>query len=230
MLAAVVWVASAAGALKMHAQAVAAEGAEAKVTIDHNSNDKATKGFLFSRVAAPSIGEAAGNIAYKAGLLLVDGEMDPNGAPLSALTDGVLPTEEDEPEANFFFNAGTPGGRFRMDFGSAVEIAEVRTYSWHPNSRGPQLYRLFGSDGSDPKFCATPKTNVDPASCGWQLIATVDTQAAKGDTGGQYGVSVTGPRGTLGRYRYLLFSCFATEMDDDFGNTFYSEVNVIEKK
>jgi len=68
---------------------------------------------------------------------------------------------------------------------------------------------------------------VDPETCGWQLIATVDTQPAKGEIGGQYGVSISNTRGSLGKFRYLMFSCFATEMDDAFGNTFYSEVNVI---
>jgi hypothetical protein len=197
------------------------------VTMDRNSNGEATKEFKFARVASPWGGAGGGNIAFKAELMLVDGEADPNGAPLSALINGVLPTEEDEPEANFFFDAGTPGGRFRMDFGSAVEIAEVRTYSWHPNTRGPQLYRLYGSTGSDAHFCAAPKSKVDPETCGWQLIATVDTQPAKGEIGGQYGVSISNTRGSLGKFRYLMFSCFATEMDDAFGNTFYSEVNVI---
>jgi len=34
----------------------------------------------------------------------------------------------------------------------------------------------------------------------------------------------------LGKFRYLLFSVFQTEVDDEFGNTFYSEINVIAKK
>ena len=34
----------------------------------------------------------------------------------------------------------------------------------------------------------------------------------------------------IGKYRYLLFDISRTETDDDFGNTFYSEITVIEKK
>ena len=31
----------------------------------------------------------------------------------------------------------------------------------------------------------------------------------------------------LGRYRYLLFDISRTESDDDYGNTFYGEIDVI---
>jgi hypothetical protein len=43
-------------------------------------------------------------------------------------------------------------------------------------------------------------------------------------------VSISDPGGSLGKYRFLLFACVATEVDDDYGNTFYSEVDVIAKK
>jgi hypothetical protein len=39
-------------------------------------------------------------------------------------------------------------------------------------------------------------------------------------------VSISDPTGALGKYRYLLFDIVATEMEDDWGNTFYSEVDV----
>ena len=112
-----------------------------------------------------------------------------------------------------------------MDFGSPIEIAQVNTYSWHPNSRGPQLYKLYAADGSDPKFNADPKRGVDPASCGWKLIALVSTLSDRGEVGGQYAASVTG----VGKYRYLLFDCYVTELYDNWGNTFYSEIDVIRK-
>jgi len=35
---------------------------------------------------------------------------------------------------------------------------------------------------------------------------------------------------TVKTYRYLLFDCYATENSDDYGNTFYSEVDVSAKK
>src|SRR2546429_2881859 len=131
--------------------------AQVKVTIDHNPNSTATAAFKFKNVPSPTRDDAAS----KAKLLLVEGEVDGNSADLGALTDGALPTEEDQPAANFFWNAGTGGGRFQMDFGSVIEIAQVNTYSWHPNTRGPQVYRLWASDGTDPKFKTAPKTNID---------------------------------------------------------------------
>ena len=197
-----------------------------KITIDHNTNESATRAFKFQRVPSPT----KGNAATHAKLSLVDGEIDPNGGGLSALTDGILPTDEDQPDSNFFFDADTPGGRFTMDFGSAIEIAAVNTYSWHPNSRGPQVYRLYASDGAAANFNPAPKGKVDPATVGWKLIATVNTDPGVGETGGQYGVSITDSSGSLGKFRYLLFSCFATETDDPYGNTFYSEIVIIKKK
>jgi hypothetical protein len=200
--------------------------AQVKVTFDHNPNATATSAFKFKRVPSPAKNDAAA----KAKLLLVEGEVDENGADLAALTDGLLPTEEDQPAANFFWNAGTGGGRLQMDLGSVIEIAQVNTYSWHPNTRGPQVYRLWASDGADPKFNPSPKTNIDLATSGWKLVTVVDTRAKDGDDGGQFGVSINDARGSLGKFRYLLFDCYVTETTDEFGNTFYSEIDVIPRK
>ena len=197
-----------------------------KVTVAHNTNTTATSAFKFKDVPPPAKDDAASGSK----LLLLDGETDPNGSDLSVLTDGLTPNDEDQPAANFFFDAGTGGGRFRIDLGSVMNIAEVNTYSWHPNTRGPQVYRLWASDGSDPKFNAEPKGTIDPASCGWKTITVVDTRSKEGDDGGQYGVSITDTGASLGKYRYLLFDCYATEVADNWGNTFYSEVDVVAKK
>src|SRR4029078_10056354 len=139
--------------------------------------------------------------------------------------DGRLPRDEDEPGSNVYFRAGSSGGRFRMDFGAPIEIAQVNSYSWHPNSRGPQLYKLYAADGSDAKLNLDPKRGVDPASCGWKLIALVSTLPNEGEMGGQYAASVS----EVGKYRYLLFDIYVTELYDNWGNTFYSEIDVIRK-
>jgi hypothetical protein len=199
---------------------------DVKIVMNRNSDAEASRAFRFADVPSP----IKDNAAAKASLMIVDGEIDGNSAALSALTDGMLPGEEDEPDANFFFEAGTWGGRFRMDFANAIEIAQVNTYSWHPNTRGPQVYKVYGSDGTGANFNGAPKANIDPVSCGWKLIASVDTRTQFGENGGQYGVSVSGAAGSLGKFRYLLFSVFQTEVDDEFGNTFYSEIDVIAKK
>ena len=190
-----------------------------KIVFDHNPNGVASREFKFKNIASPSKDDAGA----RAKLTLIDGDLDAGSADLTALIDGRLPRDEDEPAANVFFRAGSSGGRFRMDLGSTIEIARVNTYSWHPNSRGPQLYKLYAADGSDAKFNADPKRGVDPASCGWKLIALVSTLPDQGEDGGQYAASVTG----LGKHRYLLFDVYVTEFYDNWGNTFYSEIDVI---
>jgi hypothetical protein len=118
-----------------------------------------------------------------------------------------------------------------MDLGHLTEIARVNSYSWHPGARAPQVYRLWASDGSDPKFNPEPKATIDPRSCGWRVIATVDTRTEdENQDTGQYGVSISDAGGRLGRFRYLLFDVYVTEVRDNFGNTFYSEIDVIEAK
>jgi hypothetical protein len=195
------------------------------VVFNHNGNSTATREFKFKDVPSPVANDAATN----AKLTLIGGELDGGSAPLSALVDGRLPSDEDEPGANLFFSAGSSGGRFRMDFGRPIDIAAVNSYSWHPNSRGPQLYKLYAAGGSEPQLNLAPKRGVDPATVGWKFIATVSTLPQQGEDGGQYAASVTDSSGSLGNYRYLLFDCYVTELYDNWGNTFYSEIDVIEK-
>jgi len=199
---------------------------EIKISIDRNSNNTANSAFKFKTVPPPAKDDAA----TKAKLMLLDGDSDPNGADLSGLTDGLVPTTEDQPGSNFFFKGGSGGGRFRIDLGAAIEIAQVNTYSWHPDSRGPQVYRLWAGDESNPKFNAEPKGTTDPITCGWKQLALVDTRSKEGQDGGQYGVSVSSSRGSLGKYRYLILDIYVTEVADNWGNTFYSEVDVVAKK
>jgi hypothetical protein len=198
---------------------------DARISFERNANEVANREFKFRNIASPVKDDAAAN----AKLTLIDGELEEGSAELSALTDGRLPRDEDEPGANVFFRAGSSGGRFRMDFGSAIDVVRVNTYSWHPNSRGPQLYKLYGADGSERKFNLDPKRGVDPATQGWKLIALVSTLSDHGEDGGQYAASVTDPNGSLGKYRYLLFDCYVTELHDNWGNTFYSEIDVMGK-
>src|ERR1044072_7111158 len=185
---------------------------DSKVTFDRNSNSASSREFKFKNIASPVKDDAASN----AKLTLIDGDLDQGSAELAALVDGRLPHDGDEPVSNVFFRAGSSGGRFRMDFSTPIDIAQVNRYSWHSNSRGPQLYKLYAADGSDPKFNADPKRGVDPATCGWKLIALVSTLPDKGDDGGQYAASVS----EVGKARYLLFDCYVTELYDQWGNTF----------
>ena len=47
----------------------------------------------------------------------------------------------------------------------------------------------------------------------------------KGEDGGQYAATIT----DAGKHRYLLFDVYVTELYDQWGNTFYSEIDVIRK-
>jgi 3-keto-disaccharide hydrolase/Peptidase of plants and bacteria len=205
----------------MFASALLCRG-EIKTTVNYNPNESATSAFKFKDVPSPSKTDAAQDAKFA----IVDGERDENGGDLDKLNDGKTPTEEDEPAENFFFNAGTPGGRLLVDLGKVIEVRQINTYSWHPNTRGPQVYKLYASDGLVADFNAKPK-ETDPEKCGWKLLAKVDTRPKEGTGGGQYAVSVSDSNGPLGKFRYLLFDMSRTETDDDFGNTFYSEIDVI---
>ena len=190
-----------------------------------NPNSTANRDFKFNNVPSPVKDDAAAH----AKLTLIDGVLDNGSAELNALIDGRLPTNEDDPGTNVYFNAGSSGGRFRMDLGQTIEIAQVNTYSWHPSSRGPQLYKLYAAEGAEENLDLNPKRGIDPATRGWKFITTVNTLPQQGEDGGQYGVSVTDSSGSLGKYRYLLFDCYVTELYDNWGNTFYSEIDVISK-
>lgn len=192
-----------------------------KLVIDHNIGTAATPAFKFEHVASPA--RTAGKVA------VIAGTPDRGSADVTALVDGLTPTVEDEPGANLFFAASTWGGRIRFDLGEVKDVTEIRSYSWHPDSRAPQVYYIYGSDGTSPNFDPAPGTKKDLASCGWKQIAFVDTRPKSGDTGGQYAVSLSDSTGSLGRYRYLLFDVFETESDDVWGNTFYSEITVVTK-
>ena len=198
---------------------------DAKVEVEHNVNRTASRNFKFNSIPSPKKDDAAA----KATLTLIDGPIDGGSAELTALVDGLLPTNEDDPGANVYFRAGSMGGRFRMDFGSPLEISQVVSYSWHPNSRGPQLYKLYAAEGTEANLDLAPKRGVDPATCGWKFIALVNTIPKQGEDGGQYAASVTDSSGSLGKYRYLMFDCYVTELSDNWGNTFYSEIDVVTK-
>ena len=194
--------------------------AEVKVTVDRNV--EGTPEFKFKNVPGPLKNDAAANGKFT----IVDGQSDANGSSLRALNDGRLPEEADDPGANFFFQAGTEGGRLRLDLGSVIEVKQVNSYSWHPGERASQVYKLYGADGAAEGFNAAPGKGTDPATCGWRLLASVDTRPPGGEAGGQHGVSIADTGGALGKYRYFLFEVFRTETRNGFGHTFFSEIDV----
>lgn len=199
--------------------------AEVKVQPEHNANETAAPSFKFPTVPAPQRRDAGAKATFS----IVDGERDPNSGRSTRLNDGALPSGPDDPSSNFFFSAGTDGGRIAADLGSVIEIKQINTYSWHRESRGPQVYRLYTSDGTGANFNAQPKRGTDPVAAGWTLAATVDTRTDGKAIGGQYGVAISGDAGLLTKARYLLFDICRTEDTDGFGNTFFSEIDVVDR-
>jgi hypothetical protein len=201
--------------------------AESNVVVDAKRGDDATADFQFGNVPSPSKTDAANAARFT----ITTGRRDSNGGDVDRLNDGRLPSEADEPSANFFFAAGTEGGRLLLDLGDAKEIKSINTYSWHQSTRGPQVYKLYANNAErkvfDAKSAESPDSNLEEA--GWKLLAEVDTRPGKGAPGGQYGVSISDSSGgTIGMHRYLLFDISRTESDDAFGNTFFSEIDVID--
>src|SRR5213075_2291219 len=113
--------------------------AEVKVKVEHNANDKASASFKFRTLPSLAQKDAANGKKF----VVVSGERDENGGELDKLTDGKVPQEEDQPTENFFFNAGTAGGKIGLDLEKEIEINQINTYSWHPNTRAPQVYKLY---------------------------------------------------------------------------------------
>ncbi len=191
-----------------------------KIAVERILPDQATAAFNFTKVPRPSATDAATFAQFS---LITSGPQ----WKLRALHDGRLPSGADSPDDNFFFEDGNVGGRFLIDLRQDMDVVQVNTYSWHSNSRGPQLYKLYARDSAAGDFDRVALAVGDPASQGWKYLAQVDTRPGGSDMGGQYGVSIMSPRGVIGHYRYLLFDCRRTEEVDRWGNTFYSEVDVI---
>jgi len=195
--------------------------AENKVDTGHSTYGV---GFTFPSVPAPANNDAATAAKFR----LVDGDRDPNGGDLAVLHDGRVPSHDDQPAANFFFRAGIDGGRILIDLGKVIAVKQVASYSWHAGDRGPQVFKLYGADGTADGFQLEPKKPTLVDRCGWTLIAEVDTRPKGDNVGGQYGVAITNCGNPIGKFRYLLFDIAKIEARDTFGNTFFSEIDVID--
>jgi hypothetical protein len=203
--------------------------ADVEPVVDAKRGDAATADFKFENVTSPSRTDAANRAKFT----ILSGQRDTNGGALDRLNDGGLPSDEDAPDANFFFAAGSEGGRILVDLGEAIEIQKINTYSWHPNTRGPQVYKLYVADAGEEDFNPDGRRSRrgDPTEADWKLVAEVDTRPKDGEPGGQYAVSIADAAGgALGTHRYLLFDISRTESDDAFGNTFFSEIDIIDGK
>ena len=195
-----------------------------QTSVSRNAGELESDSFALTNFPPASKNDAATTAKFT----VLSGETDANSGGLEKLHDGKLPVEADAPAENFFFAAGSGGGRIEVDLGRAVELKQINTYSWHASTRGPQVYELYAGEDTAVGFNATPGKSDHLEKCGWKLVAGVDTRNKGTDAGGQYGVSISDPNGTIGKCRYLLFDISPAETNDPFGNTFYSEIDVVE--
>ena len=201
--------------------------AGAEVVVEANQDDQATGEFKFKNVPAPSPTDAANQAKFS----VVAGRRDSNGGESLVLHDGLLPSNSDEPGANFFFAAGSNGGRLLVDLGEAVDVKQVNTYSWHGGERGPQVYKLYAEDPEAKDFDPRRSRSGDLAAAGWKLIAEVDTRAEGAPLAGQHGVTISGGMDdAIGKRRYLFFDVARTTEEGPFGHTFFSEIDVVDGK
>jgi hypothetical protein len=197
-----------------------------KVTVERVPRDQATAKPPYRLVPAP----AHDDLARDATFSLVDGGL--HAPTLDQLNNGRGPSNEDVPRDAIFFNGHQPEGRVAADLGRVAPVGAIHTHSWHKDFRAPQVYVVYGSDGTAPGFDPAPKAGTDPTMCGWTKIAAVDTYPPTEPPGGRYAVAITSdpPGQAIGRWRYLLFAVFVTSTQDNTGYTFYSEIDVFEHK
>jgi hypothetical protein len=203
---------------------VAADPPDTATTIERISRDEATAEFTLNAVPSPSRTDAANS----ARITIIAGRKDSNSGGVARLNDGRLPTEEDQPGDNFFFSAGSGGGRLLLDLGESRDIQQINTYSWHTGVRAPQVYTVYG-DAADPAAVVPTRREDDPATSGWRLIAAIDTRSQDGPPGGQHAVSIAAIRGgAIGRHTRLLFDVARAADGDRFALTFFSEIDVVD--
>jgi hypothetical protein len=194
--------------------------AEIQISSEHLD---AELGFCFEQIPLPAVNDAGSRATWT----MISGQRDDNGARIAALNDGRVPANEDQPRSNFFFRAGTAGGRILADLGKANSIKRISSYSRHVGDRAPQVYTVYGSNGDIDVSKLSPNSSepLDPGQ--WQRIAAIDTRPTTGESGGTYGVSITSSQSSVGPFRYLLFLVEPTEKRDPFGLTFFSEIDIV---
>ncbi|MGV3773648.1 MAG: basic secretory protein-like protein, partial [Verrucomicrobiales bacterium] len=195
--------------------------AEASVQKEHLRDNQANAAFKFEKIPQPTAEDAA----TQAKISIIKGRQDRASNGLGALTDGYVPANEDAPGANFFFAPGTDGGWLLFDLGKPISIKQINSYSWHRDTRAAQVYTVYGSDKAIDE--TAPSAN-QLESKGWKKISQLDSRPGKNvEEGGQYGASIAAADKPFGPFQFLLFAISATETNDNFGNTFYSEIDII---
>jgi len=211
-----------------------------QVTVRIERGDE-TPEFRFATIEPPSAADYADvsqgktQVALGYGRLKVCESMpDLSSGAIERLVDGRAQGAADAPLAAVFFEENGRGA-FLFDLGRAMAIRKVNSFSWHrsrfasDNSvRATQKYTLWGYAGDEPPSTAEPSM-----SDGWDRIARINTDsffdvATPKDRPAQQACSITSETGSLGRYRFLLFTVEPTPAahDDDIDHTLYGEIDI----
>lgn len=191
-----------------------------------------TADFGFQNIPSPALNDSAQSATWS----VLRGTASANGGALQALADGKVPSSDDSPSENFFFDNNTQQGLLLVDLGSVQELSEIAVYSWHPAERAAQVYNLYASESLPDKFQSKNAANSELPDLliGWTKIAAVDTHEKSTDRrrfdspqGGQHASRIHNPEGSIGKYQYLLFDIAPSEADHPFGRTFFSEIDII---
>lgn len=193
--------------------------AEVKVTAELSQDGSF---FRFENVQLPAIDDAGSKCKWR----VVAGQVDANSGSIACLSDGRVPTSADQPSENLFFAAGTQNGLIAVDLEKVTDVVEIVSYSWHTDSRAPQVFSVYAATGEEPGFAFPVSVDEISSASGWQKLASVNTRQAN-QNGGQHAVRISEPGTTLGKFRHLLFEMNATEPGDRFSHTFFSEIDVI---
>lgn len=196
-----------------------------------------TAAFRFPTIEPPSSSDFADATRGAATIRVVRGALRthvpiPSGPP-ELLLDGRGQSRPDSPAESVFFDDNASGALL-LDLGRPLAINRINTYSWHQNRdsdvrvRAVQKFTLYGFAGD-----RAPATDDPLTEAGWELLARVNSddlfrvvQAA--DRPAQQACSISGTRGSIGRYRYLLWEVQPTLGRNlrSLNNTFYSEIDV----
>jgi len=217
-------------------QALAVEAGNAQVLVRIEPGD-GTAAFRFPTIEPPSSSDFADATRGAATIRVVRGALRTNvpipSGPPELLLDGRGQSRPDSPAESVFFDDNASGALL-LDLGRSLAITRINTYSWHQNRdsdvrvRAVQRFTLYGFAGD-----RAPATDDPLTEAGWELLARVNSddlfrvvQAA--DRPAQQACSISGTRGSIGRYRYLLWEVQPTLGHNlrSLNNTFYSEIDV----
>lgn len=184
-----------------------------------------TSQFKFPSIESPSNDDYADASYGNVKMIPLDSTPHSNSGSLDILLNGRAQTQQDSPRESYFCLLPQQHS-FVIDLGKAIDIAKVNSFTWHQHKfikehrhRAQQRFTLFAYAGDEVPIIAPTKENHN----GWQRIARVNSDnffrvKEDLDRPAQQATSITGSKGSIGYYRYLLIQSHPF--------TFFGEIDV----